>query len=247
MVRLLVMTALAVAALAASPTTVQAQRYNVHYTLLEAQRPLPKKLVILPVDITVREMSAGGVLEKVPEWTRDASQSIQHAIEESVKPRSDFTIVPMPTLSADEEAFLDEYLASYLVVGLTAQNMTQYGGAAWEHKRKHFDYTLGTGLKFLKEKTGADAAIVAVGDDVVSTAGRKTAFVVLAALGIAIPLGRSVLSLGVVDLGNGDILWQHFDTSVSTDLKDPAGAASMIRGILQAYPGVEARRAAQVK
>jgi hypothetical protein len=66
-------------------------------------------------------------------------------------------------------------------------------------------------------------------------------------LGIAIPLGRSVLSLGVVDLGNGDILWQHFDTSVSTDLKDPAGAASMIRGILQAYPGVEARRAAQVK
>jgi hypothetical protein len=60
-----------------------------------------------------------------------------------------------------------------MVVGVTAHNMLLNGGDAWSHKRKEFDYTLGPSLAFLKKKTGANAAIVLVGDDVISSGGER--------------------------------------------------------------------------
>src|SRR5262245_47944680 len=132
-----VVTAFLLAAFGSAPA---AAAYNVHYTLLETPgRALPKKMVILPVEVTVREMSAGGVLEKVPEWTREASQVIQRAVEERAQTRTDFTLVPMPQLSAEEDALVDEYLATYLVVALTAHSMTKVGGEGWAHKGQGVD------------------------------------------------------------------------------------------------------------
>lgn len=111
--------------------------------------------------------------------------------------------------------------------------------AAWEHKRTRFDYTLGSGLAFLKEKTGADGAIVIVGEDLVSSAERKATAIVAALVGVAVPLGQSVILVGVVDLATGGLLWLHHTSSQHYDLKDYDAAKSMLAEIFGAYPGLE--------
>ena len=136
---------------------------------------------------------------------------------------------------------LEDYLATYLQVAFAAHAVTLSDDPAWAHKRSHFDYTLGSGLQFLRDQSGADAALVIVGEDVVSTGGRKAAAFLAAVMGVGIPLGHSLVSVGVVDLTNGDLLWMHHTASVRYDLKDPDAARTMIQEILGGYPGVPRR------
>ncbi|MFZ5511131.1 MAG: hypothetical protein ACOZCP_13865 [Pseudomonadota bacterium] len=238
----LLRTILVLAALVLS-AAAYAQQHRIHYTLLEnPPRPLPKKLVVIPADVRVRELSAGGVLEKMPAWTEQASSNLTAALQAAAGQRKDFELVPLPEFTEEERAQLDQYLATYMVVGSAAHYLTLFRDPAWEHKRQRFDYTLGSGLEFLRQKTGADAAIMLVGDDVVSSAERKVAFVLAAAFGIGLPMGQSLVSVGVVDLGSGDILWMQHSTSISHDLKDPEGAKAMVAEILTVYPGLPATK-----
>lgn len=220
----------------------QAQ-HRVHHSLLATPpRPLPGKLVAVPAHILVREVTAGGVLEPVPRWTEDASANLTRALGEIAARRADLPLVAHPALDEAERERLEQYLATYLVVGSTAHTLTLTADPAWEHKRKHFDYTLGTGLAFLKEKSGADAAILIVGDDIVSTGERKAVAVFGALLGVVVPLGRSLVSVGIVDLDSGDLLWMQHTFSQSYDLKDYDSAKAMLEEIFGAYPGLAAAR-----
>jgi uncharacterized lipoprotein YmbA len=68
---------LAMALLAGCATTTA----KVHYTLKDnpESRPL-RQVVLLPVDVNVKEMSAGGMQEEVPEWSRKAEENIRSAL-----------------------------------------------------------------------------------------------------------------------------------------------------------------------
>lgn len=210
-----------------------------HVSLQNATRPLPEKVVVLPADVLVRERSAGGVLEKVPDWTKQSSENLTKAMIEAGRASKQFTVVDTPVLDADEQDALDQSIATFMTVGVTAHNMMLYGGSAWEHKRKEFDYTLGPSLAFLKEKTGADAALLVAGDDIVSSGGRKAAVVFAAMLGVGLPTGRSVAVTSMVDLATGNLLWMHFDQSISKDLKDYASAKEMVAEIINKYPNAK--------
>jgi hypothetical protein len=215
--------------------------HRVHYSFIESpDTRAPKKVVVLPPQVTVMEMSAGGVVEKVGEWTDQANRNVAAAARRYLSSSDRLRLVEMPKLSAPDQQRLEEHVALYDLVAGAALTHTSGGIEAWEHKRQRFDYTLGNGLKTLKERTGADAAIIFVGEDRVSSAGRKAAFVVAAAMGVAIPMGHSFLSAGVVDLVSGDILW--LNRSVSTqgaDLRNAEDAQAMVDAMFANYPGLE--------
>lgn len=115
-----------VAALLASVFLSQAAAEQLlHHTLTDRPpRALPRKLVVLPAEVSVMEISAGGVRETVPSWTEQASSNLSRAIAEIASQRTDFSLSPAPELSEDEKNRLDEYLATYLVVGLSAFRVT---------------------------------------------------------------------------------------------------------------------------
>lgn len=208
-----------------------------HYTLLEKPgRPFPKKLIVLSPQVTVKEISAGGVLDIVPEWTAQANANIQDELKQIIGGRTDLSLVPTPAFTPEEKDKLDQYVASYMVVGTTAFWMTNYGGSEWAFKRTHFDYTLGQGLSFVRQETGADAAIMVIAEDYVSSSGRKAAMFFGALMGVGIAGGQSVISIGVVDLENGDILWMHHSQSGVKDLKDRESVHAMLTEILADLP-----------
>jgi hypothetical protein len=89
---------------------------------------------------------------------------------------------------------------------------------------------------FFKEKTDADAAILVAGDDIVSSSGRKAAVVFAAILGVGLATGQSVALTSMVDLATGNLLWMHFDQSLTKDLKDYVSAKQMMTEIIDRYP-----------
>lgn len=218
-------------------------QHRVHYRLLESSgQGLPQRVVLLPVEITVKEMSAGGVVEKDPQWSRQAAEAVTEAVRSQAASGPGFEILPLPELTETEQTAVREHLALYHLVGSSAH---LYAGrvSGWEHKMEHFDYTLGDGLRFLREKTGAEAALIVVGAETVSTTGRMTMAVLAAAAGIAIPMGNSFLVIGLVDLESGDILWQNHGFGYARkSLRNVADAREMAATIFRNYPGLEAFR-----
>lgn len=195
----------------------------------------------MPADIVVKEISFGGVAEKVDEWSKQGTQNVTAALASELSRKSSTQIIPMPPLSPDEQARLDQHIALYDVVGANAFMFGKNLNPVWAHKRSEFDYTLGNGLAFLKEKSGAEAAVFVTGIDHVSSSGRKAAFVVGALLGVQIPLGSSFLHVGVVDLETGDLLWTNYEGSYAgRDLRSKTDVDAMISQIFKDYPGLPA-------
>jgi hypothetical protein len=58
------------------------------------QEKLPRKVLLLPPDIRVHELSAGGVAEKVDEWTRSANQAATEVAREMESSGQHFKVDP---------------------------------------------------------------------------------------------------------------------------------------------------------
>jgi len=197
----------------------------------------PKKVVLLPPQVFVFELSAGGVPTRMPEWETAARSNLVTAATRLARESGPFDVVPTPPLGSTDLDTLDAHIGLYDRV---AQSVFVYGRGdqtAWAHKKNEFDYTLGPGLAFLREQTGADAALIVLGSDFISSGGRKAAFIAGLALGIVMPLGQSFITAGIVDLKTGDVQWMSFDSSSSMDTRKPADVDSLMRSLYQTWPG----------
>ena len=217
---------------------------KVHYTIKQDpdSRPL-QQVVLLPVDVDVYEMSAGGVREEVPEWSSKAESNIRNALLVSKDAGGKCCVtrhVDSSSLTPDEQEILEEHLALFNTVMANVLWASLPVNTAWHFKTEHFDYTLGDGLSFLKTKYDVDAGLIIVGEDVVSSAGRKTTAFIGAMFGIAIPLGHSILMGGLVDFSTGDLLWVNHEVSAgTTDLRDPDSCLGLARSLMKDYPGLQ--------
>src|SRR5512139_3183229 len=196
----------------------------------------PKKVVLLPPQVFVYELSAGGVPSRMTDWEATARDNLIAAASRLARDSGLFEVMPTPQLGPAELDQLDAHIGLYDRV---AQSVFVYGRgeqSAWAHKKYEFDYTVGPGLAFLREQTGADAALIVLGSDFISSGERKAAFVVGLLLGVALPLGQSFVTAGLVDLKTGDVQWMSFDTSASMDTRDPADVDDLMRALYQTYP-----------
>ncbi len=189
----------------------------VHVAVREGTRPLPKRLLMLPPDLVVQEITAGGVVEKVPQRTADAANRFRTsllAIAAASKGR--FEVVPIDPPPEGKDAIAD-FLARYAAVASGARQ-AMFGGAAWQPRLDRFDYTLGEGLPALAQRYGADAVLVTSGSAMVESTGRAT-LNFLGGFATALLSGgygarvrnddHGEIAIGVVDLSSGDLLWLH--------------------------------------
>ncbi len=196
----------------------------------------PKKIVLLPPQVFVYELSAGGVPTRMADWEATARDNIVAAATRLAQ-QAGFELVPAPTL---DPLLADQLEAHIGLYDRVAQSVFVYGRGdqeAWAHKKNEFDYTVGPGLAFLREHTGTDAALIVLGSDFISSGGRRAAFIAGLALGIVMPLGQSFITAGIVDLTTGDVLWMSFDSSLSMDSRAPADVDSLMRDLYQTWPG----------
>jgi hypothetical protein len=217
---------------------------STHTSLKQApDRLLPKRVLLLPAEIRVHEISAGGVIEKVDAWSEQASAHVLADLRARTASGQPFQLVEMPSLNAEDKANLDQHAALYEVVAGTAF-MAKSGHQVWRERTKEFDYTIGPGLKALADDAAIDAALITIGTDYISSSGRKAAMVMGAIVTvlsgvIAAPAGgMAYLSVGIVDLRTGDLLWYDTARSQSVSLRDKESVHAMLSGMFATYPGV---------
>lgn len=242
---------LAIAVLAGCATTPDA---SLHQSI--AGRPdqqMPRRVLLLPADIRVHEISVGGVVEKVDDWTSRAGGHAMKSLQEIARSKNLFETKESPPLSEEEKHALDQHLALYELVAGSADFSRAGPFAPWRERAKRFDYTLGPGLREFAERSDMDAAVIVIGSDYISSAGRKATMalgILAAALtGVAVvPAGGiSFVSVGVVDLRTGDLLWFATNRGQAKDLREEAQVQAVLDRLFKSYPGVTADKTADAK
>lgn len=192
-------------------------------------------MLLLPIDIKVSEISAGGVVEEVAAWSEQATQHVYDVLGgESSPVPGELRVYQVPE---EKRLILEQHIALYREVADNAYWATTVAGPAWRHKREKFDYSLGDGLRFLVDETHASGGLIVIGSDQISSGGRKAATAFAAVLGLGIPGGTTFLSAGLVDFESGDVLWQDFAASAGgTDLRKADDVASILTRLFASFP-----------
>ena len=227
------------ALLLAVPLAAAAQTYTYLDQSMRGAAPRRVAVLISP-DIVVRELSAGGVAEKMPEWTQQARAHITAALER-IGARNNLRFATLPALTGEEQRVLDEHVALYSVVAINVHNNSLSHSEVWEKRLASglTDYTVGPGLAFVADKSGADAALIVIARDTESSGERKAMMVLGALFGVGIPMGQAFAVAGLVDLRSGRLLWQSFDLSGSADLRVDEDASKMVETLFSSYPGAK--------
>jgi len=203
-----------------------------------------KRIVLIPLRTDVYQLTAGGVKEKMDEWTQQAKRNVMAAIEQDLKAKPLLFIKPFDDmlLSPEKQADLDETRALYDAVSSSILVHT-YGQPPnlFAEKIKNFDYSLGPEIRELVGDV--DAALFVSCEDNIATAGRKAiqagSMILGALVGVAMTpnMGITSISMALVDADTGFIMWYNVHASGGDhDLRNPIDTTTLVKQLLKDLP-----------
>lgn len=196
---------------------------------------LPKaaKLVVMPVDVELYSLSAGGVTEPKADWTANAQT---HMKAELVRRAQTFGL----TAQVMDDKAADEFAEPMALHAAVARSIALHHatGGAWSLPTKggKLDWSFDDALHDLQAKSGADYGLFIWVRDSYASAERKLAMVGLALLGVGITGGIQTGYASLVDLNSGQVLWFNQLARASGDLREAKEAAESIDVLLGGFP-----------
>lgn len=196
---------------------------------------LPKgaKVVIMPVDIELFSVTAGGVLEPKADWTESALRYFSDALADKRKSLG-LAGVELKNDDADELADINALHAA--VARSIALHHFGPSTLNLPTKEGKLDWSLGESVGTIRQKTGADYALFSWVRDSYASAERKAAMVALALVGVGIAGGAQVGYASLVDLKTGRVLWFNQLRRGSGDLREPDKARETAEALLDKFP-----------
>jgi hypothetical protein len=197
---------------------------------------LPKgaKVAVMPTDIELFSISAGGVFEPKADWTESASKYFREALMQKNQALG-LSAVELAQKDADES---DEVNSLHGAIARSIA-MHHFGQLKLPTKDGKLDWSMGESVQPISKATGADYALFSFVRDSYASDERKAAMVAMAIL----TLGRAALALGVqtgyaslVDLKTGRIVWFNQLLRGTGDLREPEKAAETIDALLREFP-----------
>lgn len=202
----------------------------------------PARVVLLPVEFSVYQQGMGSG-ELVADWTEAARANLGEAATSVLRERAGLQLVPMPVLGTEEQQALREHVALFKLVVSSAHSMP---GGAWDARRADFDRRFGEGLRFLRERSGADYAVLIDGAQLKQSGGSIFAQIALAALGVGMPGGGTYLTASLIDLQAGEIKWFNAKMGAEvlgvtgSDIRQLDEAKVTLRKLFEPYPTIPA-------
>ena len=218
--------ALAVLAGCATPVHRQAQE-------LRREPGKPPTIIVMPLDVELSQLTAGGMEEPHAEWTEAAHKHMRAALEEVANSHRVKLVEfhPERGAPADRETSL-ELVRLHRAVGGAVLLHQYLPGFALPSKDGKFDWSLGPSVAAISRAHEADYALFLFVRDSYATAGRVAVIVVGALLGAGVPGGTQVGFASVVDLKTGDIVWFNRLLRPQGDLRTPEAAAETVRALV---------------
>lgn len=222
--------AAAVAVAFTGPVLAQSRNLAPGFTAL----PKGAKVAIMPTDIELFSVSAGGVLEPKADWTEAASRHFRAALIEKKNKLG----LPTIELTSEQADQADEINALHGAVA-RAIAMHHFGTLALPTKDGKLDWSIGEPVQLIKQMTGADYALFSWVRDSYASEERKAAMVAIAIL----TLGRAVATGGVqlgyaslVDLNTGRVMWFNRLARQAGDLREADKAVETLDFLLDQFP-----------
>ncbi|HSI58662.1 MAG TPA: hypothetical protein VLA16_13980 [Ideonella sp.] len=191
------------------------------------------KLLVLPVDVELFSLSAGGVAEPKAEWTAAAHQHMQAALQANLGKRG-------LGLTLADDALADEFAEQLGVQAAVMRSIAQHhaGADVWALPTKQglLDWSLDDTMQGLQAKTGADYGLFVWVRDSYASTERKVAMAVLALVGVGVGGGVQVGYASLVDLRTGRVLWFSLLARGSGDLREADPAHESVEALLAGFP-----------
>jgi len=195
------------------------------------------RIMLLPPDIQISELSVGGLLTPKAAWTSTAEHYIDVALNQALG-KQGITIVRYRPPASDDP-LLQDYLQMeklHAVVGQSIVLHKYFQPLKLPTKGDNLDWTLGSNVSLLAQGSGADYALFIYLRDSFSSDGRVTAMIFAALLGVRVQGGTQVGFASLVDLENGEVVWFNRLLSQTGDLREAEGAAAAIDSLLTKAP-----------
>lgn len=196
--------------------------------------PEGSRVAIMPTDIELFSISAGGVAEPRADWTEAASRHFKNALIEKKKKALRLDVVELAEKDADEFADINA------IHGAIARAISMHhlgpGFLNLPTKEGKLDWSLGEATRAIKKATGADYAFFTWVRDSYTSGERVAAMIALALVGVGVSGGVQTGYASLVELETGRVLWFNRLTRQSGDLREAAPAAETIDALLAGFP-----------
>lgn len=190
-------------------------------------------ILVLPVDVELYSLSAGGVAEPRADWTQTAAGHMKQALQARIDE------LGLRSRHADE-AHAEEFAEQVSLHAAVAQSIAVHhamgGTMALPTKREQLDWTFGDAMQGLQGRSGARYGLFVWVRDSYASAERKAAMVAMALLGIGLTGGLQVGYASLVDLQTGQVLWFNRLARASGDLREAEPAAESMKALLAGFP-----------
>lgn len=188
-----------------------------------------KRVIIVDPDVSLGELTAGGLFEARADWTTAAKGFIIADVASTLAAKN------IETVRADKAASDHENQVIKLH-DLVGQEASLHTLIRLPTKGDKFDWTLGPGTNELRDQYGADYAIFIYVRDSYTSAGRAAMMIGAAMLGIGIQGGSQAAFVSLVDLRTGNIVWFNRLGSTNGDLRTDAPAKDVVNNLLEGIP-----------
>ena len=197
-------------------------------------RAADSRLLVLPADMELFSMSAGG---------GGTARGLDRCGAEELRRR------PGPQrkllgarVTALDAAQADEFAEITTLHRAVAEAISVHHRKALMKlatKQDRLDWSLGDAVRPLKERTGADYALFTWIRDSYASSERKAAMVVMALLGAISLGGEQVGYASLVDLNTGRVVWFNQLNRMSGDLREPEAAVETVESLLKGFPALQ--------
>ena len=229
LVKILTIFSLALTLLGCAQTAVRQK--TAHHEPQEAV-----SVLLMPVDIELSALTAGGVKEVRADWTETAESLLSDALERQLAKKNDRLIAyvaPEAPLTLQQH---HQIAKLHSVVGETIMLYSLLPAAIPPTQKGVFDWSLGKEVSSLREASGADYGLFIYIRDSYATAGRKTLIVASALLGVGMSGGSQIGFATLVDLHDGSVVWFNRIFKQTGDLRTRGPAENAVRELIEDIP-----------
>jgi len=193
-------------------------------------RPGTTKIALMPIDVQLFELTAGGLEEPKADWTRQAEVHVRRAIG-VVQTEKQLKLVDFDasTLPLERQKVMDQLVRLHEVVGREAFLQNRFPQLRTANKQGQFDWSIGTEVQTIAQVTGARYGLFVFMKDSYSSGGRVALNVVVALLGGSVRGGTQLGYASLVDLQTGQIAWFGTLQRAAGDLRDQEPAEEAVR------------------
>lgn len=199
--------------------------------------PQNARVLLMPLDVQLFELTAGGLQEPKADWTAAAETHVDTALENYLAQKKDTVLrYESPQDNPEKSRMNEQLMKLHEAVGNSIMIHTYFAGYNLPAKKGTFDWSLGDGIQRINERYDAHAALFIFIRDSYASPGRKAAMVLGALAGITITGGFQTGFASLVDLQTGDVLWFGRLFRQTGDLRTPAPAYEAVSQLLFGIP-----------